>query len=203
MTVRLDHVVENNWLHADEKSALEAARAKLNSQDPAERAKARAEEKQLVALSVERDKDVISACSGTLAGSDACKQKRAEAVLALMGYEDGPYNSKYKNAYPDEYLHIGEILDQTSQKTQDQRLVRDAVAQSLAKRDEIPLSEAYRKYDRYTATRDFIGIVGGAVGGIAMAERIPIKGKASGKAPAYIEEPPFNPSGTNGDLTHH
>lgn len=111
---------------------LEAARENLSSKDPAVREKAEKEEKRLVVLSVERDKDVIAACNGPGAGSDTCKQKRTETVLAQMGYEDGPYNSKYKDAYPDEYQHISDILNATSQKTQDLLAIRDAVAQNLA-----------------------------------------------------------------------
>jgi len=124
-------------------------------------------------LSVERDKDVIAACSGPGAGSEACKQKRTEAVLAQMGYEDGPYNSKYKDAYADEYQHINDILNVTSQKTQDQLAIRDAVAQNLAEKDNISLADAYKKYDRYAATRDVIAIVGGTIGGVGVANRIP------------------------------
>ena len=165
--------VDNNWLHAEEKSALEAARENLSNKDPAVREKAEKEERRLVVLSVERNKEVIAACSGPGAASEACKQKRTEAVLAQMGYEDGPYNSKYKDAYPDEYQHISAILDQTSQKTQDQLAVRDAVAANLAKTYDISLEEAYKKYDRYAATRDVIAIVGGTIGGIGVANRIP------------------------------
>ncbi|MBK0000016.1 EndoU domain-containing protein [Erwinia sp. S38] len=155
----------------------------------------------------------MAACSGPAAASDDCKHKRAEAVLAQMGYEKGPYNSQYKYAYPDEYQHIQDILNVTSQKTQDQLAIRDAVAHSLAKKDKtISLEQAYAKYDRFTATRDVIAIVGGTIGGIGVANRIPgekavgsvgsagkgATGTGSSKAGEYLED--FKPSPTPAEL---
>ncbi len=161
--------VENNSLSGRDKASLEEAKRRYQNGDES----AQAEIVELTKKKLDDDAKVILACSGTAAGSAACSQARGEQALLLLSYEDGPYNSKYKDAYQEEYLHIQQLLEYTSTKTQDQLVIRDSVAKSLAETDGITLQEAYKKYDNYTTTRDVIALVGGTYGTLGALSKIP------------------------------
>lgn len=119
--------VENNYLHVSEKTELEIAKQKLNSNDPAEREKAQQKIGELIELSISRDKKVLEACGNGGAGSAACASVRLEAIVAKGEYEIGPYNSKFSQQYSDAYGQIVNLLNITSVDAQNQQQVKDAM----------------------------------------------------------------------------
>lgn len=122
-------VVENNWLHVNEKSELEVAKQKLKSNDPAEREKAHQQINELLDRSLSRDKKVIDACGNGKAASAGCASARLEAYSVKGEYETGNYNNKVSDMYPDAYGQIVNLLHITSVDAQNQQQVKDALTQ--------------------------------------------------------------------------
>ncbi len=121
------NVVENNYLSVSEKTALEIAKQKLNSNDPAEREKAQQTINALREKDIASDKKVIDACGNGAAGSVACASARLEVIAAKGEYETGPYNSKVSQQYADAYGQIVNLLNITSVDAQNQQQVKDAM----------------------------------------------------------------------------
>ena len=122
------NAVETNWLSVQEKTALEIAKQKLNSNDPAEREKAQQDVARLVEKDISSDKEVIDACSNGGAGSAACATARLKVIAAKSEYENlGNYNSKASQQYADAYGNIVNLLNITSVDAQNQQQVKDAM----------------------------------------------------------------------------
>lgn len=122
-------VVENNYLHVNEKSALEVAlRTLRTSKDSEELARAEKEAKELIELDISRDQNVIAACANGNAGSPACANARLDVIAAKHGYENlGNYNSRGSQQYSDAYGQIVSLLNITSVDAQNQQQVKDAM----------------------------------------------------------------------------
>lgn len=120
-------VVENNYLSVSEKTELEIAKQKLNSNDPAERERAQQKINDLREKDIASDQKVIDACGNGNAGSAACASARLEAIAAKGEYETGPYNSKVSQQYADAYGQIVNLLNITSVDAQSQQQVKEAM----------------------------------------------------------------------------
>uniref|UniRef100_UPI003075B372 VENN motif pre-toxin domain-containing protein n=1 Tax=Proteus faecis TaxID=2050967 RepID=UPI003075B372 len=121
------NAVENNFLSVSEKTELEIAKQKLNSNDPAEREQAQQTINELREKDIASDKKVIDACGNGAAGSAACASARLEVIAAKGEYETGPYNSKVSQQYADAYGQIVNLLNITSVDVQNQQQVKDAM----------------------------------------------------------------------------
>ncbi|MDN0122577.1 CdiA family toxin C-terminal domain-containing protein [Yersinia aleksiciae] len=110
-----------------EKTELELAKLKLNSNDPVEREKAQQKYDALREKDITSDQKVIEACGNGAAASAACGAARLEVIAAKGEYETGPYNSKVSQQYADAYGQIVNLLDVTSVDAQNQQQVKDAM----------------------------------------------------------------------------
>jgi filamentous hemagglutinin len=124
------NAVENNYLSVSEKTEIEIAKQKLNSNDPAEREKAQQTINTLREKDIASDQKVIDACSNGNAGSAGCASARLEVITAKGEYENtGNYNSKASQQYADAYGQIVNLLNITSVDAQNQQQVKDALTQ--------------------------------------------------------------------------
>ncbi|PHI30900.1 DUF6862 domain-containing protein [Budvicia aquatica] len=121
--------MENNSLSANEKSELEIAKLKLNSNDPTEREKAQQKVAELTELDISRDQKVIDACGNGNAGSAGCASARLEAIANKNSYETGPYNSQLSKQYADAYGQIVNLLNSTTEDAQHQQQVTEGLTQ--------------------------------------------------------------------------
>lgn len=111
-----------------EKTELELAKIKLNSQDPAVREQAQQTINELREKDIASDQKVIDACGNGNAGSAACAGARLEVIAAKGEYDNtGNYNSKASQQYADSYGQIVNLLNITSVDAQNQQQVKDAM----------------------------------------------------------------------------
>lgn len=113
-----------------EKTELELAKQKLNSNDPAEREKAQQTINKLREKDIASDKKVIEACGNGNTGSAGCASARLEVIAAKGEYENtGNYNLKVSQQYADAYGQLVTQLNITSVDAQNQQQVKDALTQ--------------------------------------------------------------------------
>ena len=180
------NAVENNWLHVNEKSELEAAKQKLKSNDPAEREKAQQQINELVDRSLSRDQKVIDACGNGKAASAGCASARLEAYSVKGEYETGNYNNKVSDMYPDAYGQIVNLLNITSIDAQNQQQVKDAMVNYAM----VQLGVDKATAEQYVSTYDGMKIV--------TASLSPVLGKAVGdKLTVMVNKANQYPSGIN------
>jgi filamentous hemagglutinin len=162
-------VVENNYLSVSEKTELEIAKQKLNSNDPAERERAQHKINELREKDIASDQKVIDACGNGNAGSAACASARLEAIAAKGEYETGPYNSKVSQQYADAYGQIVNLLNITSVDAQSQQQVKDAMINYFMVTAGVDRQTA----ESYTETKQGLEIIA--------ASMTPILGSAAAK----------------------
>lgn len=180
-------VVENNYLSVSEKTELELAKQKLNSNDPAEREKAQQAVNALREKDIASDKKVMDACGNGNAGSAACAGARLDAVAAKGEYEStGNYNSKASQQYADAYGQIVNLLNITSVDAQNQQQVKDAMVNYAMQQLGVDKATA----EQYVSTYDGMKIVAASLS--------PVLGKAVGdKLTGMVNKANQYPSGIN------
>ncbi|MBV5097629.1 DUF6862 domain-containing protein, partial [Tenebrionicola larvae] len=176
--------VEHNSLHVGEKTELELAKQKLNSQDPAVREQAQQDVARLTELDISRDRKVLEACGNGQAGSAACASARLEVIAIRSEYETGNYNSKVSQQYADAYGQIVNLLDITSVDAQNQQQVKDAMVNYAMAQFGVDKTTA----EQYVSTYDGMKIVASSV--------TPVLGKAaSDKLTGMVSKANQYPSG--------
>lgn len=111
-----------------DKTELEIAKQKLNSNDPAEREKAQQTINELREKDIASDQKVIDACGNGKTATPGCAGARLEVIAAKGEYEStGSYNSKASQQYADSYGQIVNLLGITSVDAQNQQQVKDAM----------------------------------------------------------------------------
>ncbi|WP_249032353.1 DUF6862 domain-containing protein [Tenebrionicola larvae] len=176
--------VEHNSLHVGEKTELELAKQKLNSQDPAVREQAQQDVARLTELDISRDRKVLEACGNGQAGSAACASARLEVIAIRSEYETGNYNSKVSQQYADAYGQIVNLLDITSVDAQNQQQVKDAMVNYAMAQFGVDKTTA----EQYVSTYDGMKIDASSV--------TPVLGKAaSDKLTGMVSKATQYPSG--------
>lgn len=156
-------------MSVSEKTELELAKLKLNSNDPAEREKAQQTVNKLREKDIASDQKVIEACGNGAAGSAACASARLEVIAAKGEYETGPYNSKVSQQYADAYGQIVNLLNITSVDAQNQQQVKDAMINYFMVTKGVDRQTA----ESYTETKQGLEIIAASV--------TPILGSAAAK----------------------
>ncbi len=157
-----------------EKTELELAKLKLNSNDPTEREKAQQKINELREKDIASDQKVIEACGNGAAGSAACASARLEVIAAKGEYETGPYNSKVSQQYADAYGQIVNLLNITSVDAQNQQQVKDAMITYFMVTQGVDRQTA----ESYTETKQGLEIIAASI--------TPLIGQAASNKLSYL-----------------
>ncbi|WP_348984752.1 MULTISPECIES: polymorphic toxin type 17 domain-containing protein [Enterobacter] len=180
----------------------------MNDPDPAVREAAQKKVAELTELNISRDQKVIDACGNGKADSAGCATERAKAYAAKAGYETGPYNSKFSQQYPDAYGQLVGLLNSTTPDAQNQQKVTEGLANYFMTATGVDYDTALS----YAKTKQGADIILASValganlqavnsylvskGAVTTANAA--KSTSTVTKLSYVEEPPFNPSGTAG-----
>ncbi|CNI86242.1 Possible hemagglutinin (DUF638) [Yersinia frederiksenii] len=181
------NAVENNYLSVSEKTALELAKQKLNSKDPAEREQAQQQINDLREKDISRDQKVIEACGNGNAGSAACAGARLEVIAAKGEYETGEYNNKVSQMYPDAYGQIVNLLNITSVDAQNQQQVKDAMINYFMVTNDVD----YQTAKGYAETKQGMDIILASITpfiGVPAANKLSALGKEANTTASLLNE---------------
>jgi filamentous hemagglutinin len=185
------NAVENNALHAEGEKQRQDAKWSLPYLEAEKKQQAEKLISDLNAKDKAFDAALDSACKGL--SSAACQGMRQELAAMSKSYDqqlDGQYIGTMGSVYKEGKGQVDALMWQYA--SADAKAEREANVNRIAENWGVSKETADGLYTAMAGVHTTAAI-GGAVYGM--------KGSSSaqtGKNPAYIEEPPFNPSGTGG-----
>lgn len=185
--------MENKYLSATEaakKAALE--RKEKAGTLTADEAKELADTRK---LDKDRDQAIRDICTQGNKSGGACSALVAQAQQALNTYGGNvSYNLIFKDLYPQDAANASAILKGLDEGS----ITRDAAITAIAKANGKGWDEVASQYDTAMQLQAITATLAGAYGLKSVIGEGTAQGAKPDNALTYVDEPPFNPSGTGG-----